>query len=1201
MSGEAHNSIERQRALWRISAGLADARLDGHDSALNTALRRAGRALDVAAVGVWSTDLVERVTDQTHLWMAEDCPPAVRDDQRRPLGEEVAAQMFANEGIAVMPLDQLAGDRTVADGWQQGVGILALIDYVGDHADTVGLITRDPAFAPEDIEFIQVFATILRQYFARIRIERDLEKRLKLEAFIVRCVADLGSVSAPTLDATVERVLSELVDRLGLQTAAVFRIEPDKLRCIQQVGEKLPDQWMLVERPVDRPFDVPDSTLTTVRLHTVASGLFGAAQDLVAADDQSMVTFLPSGVGAATRESVVFVHPERPWDLAELEATRLIAPAIVQNRIRVEAELLSEYREAVQLEFASVAADFLRVEPGQVDEVVREGLRRVSTRLGASLAVVFAVDGEQSGTGRVDAVWAAGPDPYAPGDSVAHTRTAMARVLRSGEPFGAVLPVTSGLLPSVRELIGDADCWTTVAAPLIGDPEPSAVAVLLPGDHGHRLETIVELLSAFGDLLAQLRVRLRLESELEREAAAQALLRRSAATLAESDDFDTGVELVLRDVAAFFELDELTSWQVDAAGERFVVRHTVGAADEVGTELSFGIDLQMDEARSSAEVCCVDDASDIGVLTSLAVGRGGGALEAVLTAVRGSVGIDGIGCRTLHELSSILERMEERVANERYQRSAFGAAPVGIVLCDRDWRIITCNPAFAEFCGRTDPQDMVGLDHRELFDLDGDYPVGSEELPLVGRDGMRVWARSHATEIEGVTGDESLWLVHVEDITARRRGEQLLRFQATHDELTGLANRRRLNQELQERLRTGETAAVLILDLDRFKNINDTLGHDRGDELLVVIADRLRLLVRPGDMVVRLGGDEFAVLLYGPGNETDARSIADRFLRVLREPVALGGQVVFPSASIGIAICDGSATVEEVVRRADTAMYRAKSEGRNRHATFDDAMREQVTQRLAIETGLRHALRRQELEVHYQPEVVLPDGRIVGAEALIRWRHPEQGLLEAGRFIEVAEETGIITEIGEFVLFEACREAASWNDERSSVRVNFAAAQLQQVETVELVSSALGDSRLAASRLCVEITESAMMDDVQQAEEVLRRLKALGVRIAVDDFGTGFSSLAYLKRFPVDALKIDRAFVDGLELHDSDDAFVRSIVSLAGALGLDVVAEGVENQAQADVLARLGCRRAQGYFFGRPIPAAELRSLVLAGDATIRD
>lgn len=1196
MSVEPKNAIERQRALWRISAALADARLEDHDDAVLRALKQVGRVLGVGGVGVWKADLVAEETVQTHIWVAEDAPSDMRETEARPLQAGIAEQMFANEGIAVFPVTYLAPDREVAEGWENGVGLLALIDFVGDAAEIVAVITDEPEFTADEVEFIQGFATIVRQYFARIRIERDLQERLDQEAFVVRCVADLGGVSSTTLDDVVDSVLQQLVDRLDLDTAAVFRIERDRVLLRRQVGEQLSAVWLAIDRPEGRPFEMPDSSVTTLPMPLVADGLLGSDQAVITEGDQRSITFLPSGIGdGGAREAVVLVHSRPALTAGEVEVARLVAPAIIQNRIRVEAEELSEYRELVQAEFAAVAADFLRVEPGGVDEIIRDGLRRVCTRLGALLGVMFEINGSEPGTGKIDVVWTEGEAPYAPGESIPHTRTNMPDVLKAGQPFAGVLPLTPGLLPGFRAMVEreGEDHWTTVAAPLIGASEPSAVAIALAGDHGHRVDTLIDLLQAFADLLAQLRVRLELEHELEREAAAQALLRRSAAALTEFDDFDEAVGQVLCDVAAFFDLDELASWQVDENAERYIVRHAFGRADQVGTKLDFGVDRVMDAALSAGGPCCIDDTVDTQTMTSLAVGRGIHGLRAVLAAARGGTGIEPLGCRTLDELSRLLERMEERVANERYSQNAFGAAPIGIVLCDQDWKIITCNPAFAAFAGRSDPSEMVGLSHTDLFDLPDDtFPIGLQDIALVGATGARVWVRSHATEVEGVTGDEPMWLVHAEDITAQRRADQLLRFQATHDELTGLANRRMLLDAIHARILAGESPAVLILDLDRFKNINDTLGHDRGDELLVVIADRLRLTVRPGDMVARLGGDEFAVLLRGPDSEGDAGFVAQRLLSLLNEPVSLGGHTVFPSASIGIAIGEDTATVEQIVRQADTAMYRAKAEGRGRHATFDEVMREQVAERLEIESGLRHALRRQELEVHYQPEVSMRDGRLLGAEALIRWRHPHHGLLAAGTFVPVAEETGIITEIGEFVLFEACREATQWQDADLLLRVNFAAAQLQQTETVEVVREALDEAGLPPHRLCVEITESAMMEDVQLAESVLHRLKAVGVHVAVDDFGTGFSSLAYLKRFPVDALKIDRAFVDGLEHRESDDAFVRSIISLADALGLDVVAEGVENQEQADVLLRLGCIRAQGYHYGRPMPAQELRALL---------
>lgn len=1189
MSGGTTSAIERQRALWRISAALADARAEDHDAAIDAALAKVGRVLDVGGVGVWNSDLVGRTSVQTHVWIAEGGPEDIRDPEVRELRDGVAEQMFANEGIAIFPVTQLAGDRPVAEGWEDGAGLLALIDFVGDGAQTVGVINRRSEFAPEEIEFIQGFATIVRQYSARIRIERDLQHRLDLEAFVVRCVAAVGAVSAHTIDAVVADVLADVVERFDLKSASIYRIGAERVRLQSHFGDLQTDEVGLLDRPAERPFDMPDASVTTLPLYTVANVFLGAAQDLVEEGDTTEVTFLPSGIGDGTREAVVLVHEHRVWDAGELEAARLIAPAIIQNRIRVQAEGQSEYRQAVQAEFAAVAADFLRVERDDVDTVIRDGLQRVCSRLGATVGVMYAIDGEIEGTGRADVVWADGPLPYQVGENVPHLRTNMVEVLKRGEPFAAVLP-TTGLLSSMYPLLEDGgDTWTTVTAPLIGAAEPSAVAICLPGDHTEEIELLVDLLSAFADLLAQLRLRLELERSLEREAEAQALLRRCAAILTRFDDFDDAVVEVLAETAEFFDLAELVSWQVDHAGRRYVVRHSVGAFDDVGTPLEFGVDPVMDIAREDAAPCCVDEEVGSETVTSFAVARGTGRLQAVLAATKGGSGLESVGCRTLDELSRLLERMEERVANERYSRNAFGAAPIGIVLCDRDWKIITVNPAFASFAGE-DASELVDARLTDLFDVEGDaFPIGAEEIAMVAATGTRVWVRSHATAVEGVSTDDPLWLVHAEDITAQRRADQLLRFQATHDELTGLANRRMLLDAIHEEIDAGESPAVLILDLDRFKNVNDTLGHDRGDELLVAVSDRLRLTVRPGDMVARLGGDEFAILLRGPDSGSDAGFVAQRLLGLLSEPVNLGGQTVFPSASIGIAIGAPTMTVEEIVRQADTAMYRAKAEGRNRHATFDEVMRDQVAERLEVESGLRHALRRQEFEVHYQPEVSLIDGSVLGAEALIRWRHPQHGLLAAAAFVGVAEETGIITEIGEYVLFEACREAAGWGNTDAMIRVNFAAAQLQQPETVDIVREALEETGLAAHRLCVEITESAVMTDVHLAESVLHRLKYLGVHLAVDDFGTGFSSLAYLKRFPVDALKIDRAFVDGLEDHDSDDAFVRSIISLADALGLEVVAEGVESRAQADALVRLGCVRAQGYYFGRPAPPAEIR------------
>ncbi len=1190
----------RQRAVWRISAALADSRLDQHEQAVADAFERAGLALGVEAIGLWETDLGRRTTRQDHVWMAPGAPDSARDDVERPVADGIVAEMLANDGLAVFPLTVLANDRPVAAGWENGSGVLALIDLVGDTARTVSVITPDPDFDDGQLQFIQAFATIMRQYFTRIRIERDLEERLELAAFTSDAVARLGTANEGRIGDVVRSVLAELAERVGVRTALVFRVSGERLTRVHLAGEPVHDAWRVIDRVADRRFMSSSGVPRTTPLFELASAIFGADQQIVESDDTTCATLVPTEVNEGqVRKTLCIVHDPREWTDAELDAFSAISAAIAQNRARAEAEQISAYREAVQSEFAAIGAAFLRATPETLEDIVADATGRICRRLGASIGVVFRVDGNGEGHSRIVTVWSAGEAPYGPGDLVAPAQPDMPEILASGRPFERVIPLTRGLVPEFRELVeaeGEA-VWTVLAEPLSGGPNPAAFAIGLPGDHGDRIGTIREVTAAFADLLSQLRARVRLELAAGREAAGQALLRRASATLTERsvDDFDAAVGDVLASAADFLQLAELSSWQIDEDAQRYVVRHSVRGGHAPGTTIPFGAQPAADAARRSRGGADGSPWRDPDGSGSIAIGRGDGVHRAVLVGRMPNGDVDPAAQRLLEELSGVLGRFEERIAGERYNQSAFGAAPIGIVLCDDDGAIVQCNSAFADFVAHDSPFDLVGRLLREIVPVDvSDAVDAPSEFSFQRWDNIRIWGMLRATRIESAASGERLWLIHVEDISDRRRAHQLLRHQATHDELTGLANRRVLAERTEEALAVDGRPAVLLLDLDRFKNINDSLGHDRGDELLIAVADRLRLAVRPDDLVVRLGGDEFAVLVAGPVDEVDARRLADRLRQTLATPLRVAGQDVFPSASIGIAVADAPTSVADMLRRADTAMYRAKSEGRGRHATFDDQMREQVTERLSIEAGLRRALDQGELCVHYQPEVCIADGQIIGAEALIRWQHPDRGLLPAAAFITVAEETGFVTEIGEMVLETACHEAVDWPDPSSVLRVNFAAAQLQRHRTVAVVRDALTRSGLPAERLCVEITESAMMEDVRQAEDVLHRLKGLGVQIAVDDFGTGFSSLAYLKRFPVDALKIDRTFVDGLDGADSDDTFVRSIISLADALGLDVVAEGVENEAHIEALSRLGCRRAQGYYFGRPMPATELRSLFAA-------
>jgi diguanylate cyclase (GGDEF)-like protein len=434
------------------------------------------------------------------------------------------------------------------------------------------------------------------------------------------------------------------------------------------------------------------------------------------------------------------------------------------------------------------------------------------------------------------------------------------------------------------------------------------------------------------------------------------------------------------------------------------------------------------------------------------------------------------------------------------------------------------------------------------------------------------------------------------DISERKEAELELSHAALHDTLTGLPNRAlfldRLGLALRWTERRSGSVAVLFCDLDRFKVVHASLGHDAGDRLLVDVASRIGHALRPADTVARFGGDEFTILCEDIAGEIEAATIAQRIVDVFRDPFLLEDGEVFLATSVGIAIARGADDrAQDLIRDADAAMYRAKERGKGRYEIFDEAMRADAVARLETESALRRALERGELLLHYQPAVDLATGAIRGLEALVRWQHPTRGLLAPAAFLPLAEETGLIVPIGEWVLREACTEAARW-PEGLALSVNLSARQLAQPDLVATVRRALAETGTDPAMLCLEITESAVMESGAATTAQLRALKSLGVRLAIDDFGTGFSSLAHLRRFPVDMLKIDGTFVAGLGREPQDASIAAAVISLAHALGLSTVAEGVETEQQLDVLRRLGCDLGQGHLFARPQPAAEALRLV---------
>jgi diguanylate cyclase (GGDEF)-like protein/PAS domain S-box-containing protein len=462
-----------------------------------------------------------------------------------------------------------------------------------------------------------------------------------------------------------------------------------------------------------------------------------------------------------------------------------------------------------------------------------------------------------------------------------------------------------------------------------------------------------------------------------------------------------------------------------------------------------------------------------------------------------------------------------------------------------------------------------------------------------GKDGTYRWVLSRGFASRDEAGTAYRMTGAQTDVTDRR----------SYDPLTELPNRalfvERLERAMARAIVGGHRFGVLFLDLDRFKFVNDSLGHLAGDRLLITFARRLEVCVRPGDMVARFGGDEFAILIDGIVGPTDAATVAERIQRALAQPIDLGGHEVYTSASIGIALSTNDVREgDDLLRDADTAMYRAKAAGRARFEVFDAAMREEVTVFMKTESDLRRALEREELRVHYQPIVSLETGAVVAMEALLRWEHPERGLLAPEAFMKVAEETGLIVPIGQWTLRRACQNASTWRGRdgtRPVVCVNLSARELAASDLVAHVREALAGAALAANRLVLEVTESSLLDTAGDVVQRMEELKALGVRVHLDDFGTGYSSLSYLYRLPIDALKIDRSFVAAMGVSEDAYAIVRTIVTLAHNLHLGVVAEGIESEVQLERLREMGCDQGQGYFFSMAVEPAMAAAVTAGG------
>ncbi len=562
--------------------------------------------------------------------------------------------------------------------------------------------------------------------------------------------------------------------------------------------------------------------------------------------------------------------------------------------------------------------------------------------------------------------------------------------------------------------------------------------------------------------------------------------------------------------------------------------------------------------------------------------------------------------------------LRELERSERRFHKAFNHASIGMALLCLEGRVRQANASLHALLGLApgalESQRFsahVSADHVRLLQAEmarvAERQVESLSLELCcrHRDGSPIWVSVHSSLFSEPGSDEPCFILQIQDISARRRAEEELRQRAFHDKLTGLPNRERFNELLSQALAVAQQNpqrrfAVLFLDFDRFKLINDSQGHAVGDEFLVRASGRIHRCLRHRDTLARLGGDEFAILADDLGHVADAVALAERLLESLREPLGLAGLAVTASASIGITFSSmGYRSPEDMLRDADIAMYRAKMDGKGRFALFDVRLHTEVSNRLRLEADLREALQQQQLTVAYQPLFELGSGRLQGFEALARWNHPTLGPVSPGTFIPIAEESGLVVELTDFMLDSACRQLRAWQQAQPGfddlvMHVNIAANDVARGGLVQRVTDTLRRTGVPARQLTIELTENILMTQLAGAMGTLRQLRELGVGLSVDDFGTGYSSLSHLSVLPIDSLKIDMSFVRNLRVGSSEAAVIRAIVLLGTSLGKQVIAEGIETPSQLEQLRDLGCALGQGFYLSRPLAPPAVAQLLQA-------
>ena len=708
--------------------------------------------------------------------------------------------------------------------------------------------------------------------------------------------------------------------------------------------------------------------------------------------------------------------------------------------------------------------------------------------------------------------------------------------------------------------------------------------------------------------------------------------------MAQVQDLDQLVTEIMEEAAELVGAPGITDWNIDYESERYVLsrlwRHPSVAHRSVVESAAFGSRAFLDATREAGvtiqinpETPTLAEPNRISVVRSKA-----GVPTGILMAAKldptpwGEFDIE-----ILERLNALLLAVETRLSSDLRANAAIDNSPMPIALRSMNGKLLlNCNEAFLKMFGRTSAEDLLGTPPETLlyqsiedvepkfrnsakwmFDNDRKYAsnVSGDAADVVYRGplGRPILAEIRCLEVSPLF-DKPFLLVHAEDVTEKRQAENRLRsnvnkldYIASHDDLTGLLNSRGVRQSISQMDSESGGGALAVIDLDRFKNVNDSLGHETGNIVLKRIAQILQRNVRDEDAVGRFYGDEFVVVLRGPVSEVTARAIVQEMMDQASALMAIDSHRYYPSLSVGIAFWNSFQESDEALRQAYAAMYAAKRAGGNRLVLFDDSMKLAEASKQQLEVDLRQAIERDEFCVHYQPVFSMESSTIVGVEALVRWQHPERGLLAAGSFIEDAEQMGFASEIGLIVLRTACTEARTWPIGAApfTLNVNVAASQIANGPALtDEVSNVLMETGFDAGRLCLEVTESSLIGDLSKAEQTLADLSRLGLQLALDDFGTGYSGLTYLKRLKVDTLKVDKSFINDLTTDEDSVKFVQSIISLADMFHLGLVVEGVETEAQAEMLRSIGCDRVQGWHFHKAMPAEALEHL-LAGHAEL--